>query len=62
MSRQNVTPIKEHQPNKLIFKHIICRKMLLLQLQPILRPAMCIGFSGTCIGNFYSSVALSFPT
>ena len=26
MSRQNVIPIKEHEPNRLILKHIICGK------------------------------------
>jgi len=31
MSRQqDVIPIKEHEPNRLILKHIICGKMLIV--------------------------------
>jgi len=30
MSRQNVIPIKEHEPNRLIVMHSICGKMLIV--------------------------------
>jgi len=30
MSRQNVIPIKEHEPNRLTLKHIICGKMIIV--------------------------------